>query len=229
MTPVHAATAQYSSSPLPVQPVLRTSPRKIAHQPDRFDPGSYAGIAATNGAAKAAKRPADTGRAKPAGKRVKKEDDGEGAGSERYTDEQVTAMLEWMCDVDHPRRVEKYLRNTRSFFRQMSEEVFKSKRTAESLKGKFGRLLKVYREIIALEKHTGGGDGDNQPEATGVLSLDEYEDRILAAKEQGRAVGSLTAGVVQQWHELHWYEMLVTAYIFHFSLHSPWYQEELSL
>jgi hypothetical protein len=77
--------------------------------------------------------------------------------------------------------------------------TFKGKRSAESVRGRYERLRRIFSYILNFESITGNGGGDPDVEV-----LDE---KIENARVSGKDVGNLSGAMLKKWYKEGWYEL----------------------
>jgi hypothetical protein len=77
--------------------------------------------------------------------------------------------------------------------------TFKGKQSAESVRGHYECLRRIFSYILNFESITGNGGGDPDVEV-----LDE---KIENARISGKDVGNLSGAMLKKWYEEGWYEL----------------------
>ncbi|EPQ53225.1 hypothetical protein GLOTRDRAFT_122447 [Gloeophyllum trabeum ATCC 11539] len=133
--------------------------------------------------------------------KITPEKQGSNSTGRNYSDEETTRLLHAVLSPDGC--FDLVQRNPARAFKKISEETFKFKRSDESIRGRYGRLRAIYKEIVEYESFTGGdGDPDVDPDDT-----DAVAERIEKAKRDGKDCKKLDAKTVKQWNQNGWYEL----------------------
>ena len=69
-------------------------------------------------------------------------------------------------------------------------------------------LVKIFKYILEGYTGNGGGDGDSDGDSDGAdAEVKRTARHLKAARDQGRAVGNLTAGIILHWQKQGWYDL----------------------
>ncbi|KAF8511211.1 hypothetical protein JB92DRAFT_3118325 [Gautieria morchelliformis] len=85
------------------------------------------------------------------------------------------------------------------YFKKASKEVFFGLRAPSAIKGRWERLLKTYKYILAFDGYTenGGADGDDDDGDPDPSDKRVLKRRLDGAHGAGHAVGNLSVQIVQ--------------------------------
>ena len=97
---------------------------------------------------------------------------------------------------------------------QVAGEAFHGRRSAQSCRKHFERLLRIHEKITTVHECT-GGDGDVDERAS---ELDQYQAKIdHISKTQSIDFGTVTPEVIRQWDTEGWFNKLSAGCVFAFS------------
>lgn len=77
--------------------------------------------------------------------------------------------------------------------------MFSGRRSAESVRGRYERMRKVFSYILNFESMMGNGGGDPD--------VNELDDKIEKARVAGKDVGTLSGAMLKKWYEKGWYDL----------------------
>ncbi|KIN93545.1 hypothetical protein M404DRAFT_36014 [Pisolithus tinctorius Marx 270] len=116
-----------------------------------------------------------------------------------WTDVDTTLLLEALLGSEST-YFDTLIVNAKRAYKKVASEVFgDQQRTAESVRGHYERLRKIFSYILNYESITGNGGGDPDVEI-----LDE---QIENARCAGKDVGNLSGTILKKFYGLGWYEL----------------------
>ncbi|OJA20409.1 hypothetical protein AZE42_12947, partial [Rhizopogon vesiculosus] len=115
-----------------------------------------------------------------------------------WSDEDTKLLLETILGTESA-FYEDLVGNAKHIFRKISVNIFKGRRSAESVKGRYERLRRVFSYILNFESITGNGGGDPD--------IEVLDEKIETARSAGKDVGNLSGATLKKWYQEGWYEL----------------------